>query len=293
MSRVAIVTGASAGIGAATARRLHELGFTVYAVARRLDRMAPLAELGIRTASVDVTDDAVMTALVERVVTETGRIDVLVNNAGYGSFGALEDVPLDEARRQFEVNVFGAARLCQLVLPHMRAQGGGRIINVSSVGARLYEPLGSWYHATKYALEGLSDCLRVEVKPLGIDVVLIQPGGIETEFPQVAGDRLLAVSGGGAYAEQSRRYALALTGEADHISSPLVVAAAIARAATVRRPRIRYAVGRGAKAAVFARWLLPDRVFDRLVVALFAALARVAARRARPLEQTAQAEPGT
>lgn len=291
MSRVAIVTGASAGIGAATARRLHELGFTVYAVARRLDRMAPLAELGIRTASVDVTDDAALTDLVERVVAESGRIDVLVNNAGYGSFGALEDVPLDEARRQFEVNVFGAARLCQLVLPAMRAQGSGRIINVSSVGARLYEPLGSWYHATKYALEGLSDCLRVEVKPLGVDVVLIQPGGVETEFPQVAGERLLAVSGSGAYAEHARRYALALTGEADHISPPSVVAAAIARAATARRPRIRYAVGRGAKAAVFARWLLPDRVFDRVVVALFAALARVAARRAGRLEQEPAAEP--
>ncbi len=293
MSRVAIVTGASAGIGAATARRLHELGFIVYSVARRLDRMAPLAELGIRTASVDVTDDDALTALVERVVAETGRVDVLVNNAGYGSFGALEDVPLDEARRQFEVNVFGAARLCQLVLPHLRARGAGRIINVSSVGARLYEPLGSWYHATKYALEGLSDCLRVEVKPLGVDVVVIQPGGIETEFPQVAGERLLAVSGGGAYGEYARQYAAALTGEADHISPPEVVAAAIARAATVRRPRIRYAVGRGAKAAVFARWLLPDRVFDRVVVALFTALARVAARRARPLEQAPQAEPGT
>src|SRR5688572_2447198 len=144
MRRVAIVTGASAGIGAATARRLHELGFIVYAVARRLDRMEPLAAIGISTACVDVTSDADLIALVDRVVTESGQIDVLVNNAGYGSFGALEDVPLDEARRQFEVNVFGAARLCQLVLPHLRARGSGRIINVSSVGAKLYQPLGSW-----------------------------------------------------------------------------------------------------------------------------------------------------
>ncbi|MEU8003971.1 oxidoreductase [Catellatospora sp. NPDC049111] len=282
MTKVAIVTGASAGIGAATAQRLHELGFTVYAVARRVDRMAPLAALGIHTAGVDVTDDAALVALVDQVVAESGRIDVLVNNAGYGSFGALEDVPLDEARRQFEVNVFGAARLCQLVLPHLRARGAGRIINVSSVGARLYQPLGSWYHATKYALEGLSDCLRVELRPLGIDVVVIQPGGIATEFPQVAGDRLLATSGGGAYGEQARRYAMALLSEPDHISPPSVVAKAIGRAATVRRPRSRYAVGRGARAAVFARWLLPDRVFDRLVVALFAALGTIAARRARP-----------
>ncbi|MCU7727404.1 SDR family NAD(P)-dependent oxidoreductase [Actinoplanes sp. KI2] len=183
MGRVAIVTGASAGIGAATSRLLHERGFEVYAAARRLDRMAPLAALGVRTVRVDVTDEAGLAALVDRVVTESGRIDVLVNNAGYGSFGALEDVPLDEARRQFEVNVFGAARLCQLVLPHLRARGSGCIINVTSIGARMYQPLGGWYHSTKYALEGLSDCLRVELRPLGIDVVMIQPGGIDTEFP--------------------------------------------------------------------------------------------------------------
>ncbi|MDI1462630.1 oxidoreductase [Catellatospora sp. KI3] len=292
MNRVAIVTGASAGIGAAAARSLHEHDFTVYAVARRLDRMAPLAALGVRTAAVDVTDDAAVIALVDRVVLECGRVDVLVNNAGYGSFGALEDVPLVEARRQFEVNVFGAARLCQLVLPQMRVRGGGRIINVSSVGARLYQPLGGWYHSTKYALEGLSDCLRVEVAPLGVDVVLIQPGGIATEFPQVAGELLLAVSGGGAYAGPARRYAAALSAEPDHISPPEVVATAILRAATVRRPRTRYAVGRGAKAAVFARWLLPDRLFDRVVVALFAALGRIAERRLRSAARTGAAEPG-
>ena len=154
---------------------------------------------------------------------------MLVNNAGYGSFGALEDVPLDEARRQFEVNVFGAARLCQLVLPQLRAQGAGRIINVSSIGAKMYQALGGWYHSTKYALEGLSDCLRLELKPLGIDVVLIQPGGIETEFPRVAGERLLATSGDGAYADAARSYAATLMSETGGISSPAVVAGAIAR----------------------------------------------------------------
>jgi NAD(P)-dependent dehydrogenase (short-subunit alcohol dehydrogenase family) len=274
MCRVAIVTGASAGIGAVTSRLLHERGFRVYAVARRSDRMAPLAALGIHTVRADITDEDDRAALVDRVVTESGRIDVLVNNAGYGSFGALEDVPLDEARRQFEVNVFGAARLCQLVLPHLRAQGSGRIINVSSVGARMYQPLGAWYHATKYALEGLSDCLRVELRPLGIDVVLIRPGGIATEFPRVAGERLLTTSGDGAYADYARRYAATLTAEAKGISSPSVVARAIGRAATARRPRARYSVGRGAKAALLARWLLPDRAYDRLLVALFSALAR-------------------
>ncbi|GID91345.1 oxidoreductase [Amorphoplanes digitatis] len=278
MGRVAIVTGASAGIGAATSRLLRERGFRVYAVARRLDRMAGLAALGIDTVRADVTDEADLVALVDRVVTESGRIDVLVNNAGYGSFGALEDVPLDEARRQFEVNVFGAARLCQLVLPHLRARGSGRIINVSSVGARMYQPLGGWYHATKYALEGLSDCLRVELRPLGIDVVMIQPGGIDTEFPRVAGERLLASSGDGAYAGYARRYAASLNSDARGISPPSVVARAIGRAATVRRPRARYAVGRGARAALLARWLLPDRAYDRVLVGLFTAISRAGAR---------------
>jgi NAD(P)-dependent dehydrogenase (short-subunit alcohol dehydrogenase family) len=283
MRRVAVVTGASAGIGAAAARRLHEAGFTVYAVARRLGRMAALAELGIRTVAADVTDDSALVALIDRVIAEANRIDVLVNNAGYGSFGAVEDVALDEARQQFEVNVLGAARLCQLVLPHMRAQGSGRIINVSSVGAKMYQPMGGWYHATKYALEGLSDCLRLELKPFGIDVVIIEPGGVATEFPQVAGERLLATSGHGAYAAYARRYATTLHTEARGISSPDVVARTIVRAATARRPRTRYPVGRGARAVVLARWLLPDRVYDRLLVTLFGFLTWItASRRAKP-----------
>ncbi|AGL16595.1 oxidoreductase [Actinoplanes sp. N902-109] len=281
MGGVAVVTGASSGIGAATSRLLHERGFRVYAVGRRVERMAPLAALGVATVRADVTVDADLVALVDRVLGETQRIDVLVNNAGYGSFGALEDVPPVEARRQFEVNVFAAARLCQLVLPQLRAQGSGRIINVSSVGARMYQPLGAWYHATKYALEGLSDCLRVEVGPLGIDVVLIEPGAIGTEFGGVAGEQLLSVSGDGAYAGYARRYAVALTsGDTAGISPPSVVARAIVRAATVRRPRARYAVGRGARAALAARWLLPDRAYDRLVTGLFSAVAAAAARRA-------------
>jgi len=278
MVGVAIVTGASSGIGAATSRRLHQRGFRVYAAGRRLDRMAPLAALGVQTVQVDVTREADLTALVDRVVAEQRRIDVLVNNAGYGSFGALEDVPPAEARRQFEVNLFGAGRLCQLVLPQLRAQRSGRIINVSSIAARMYQPLGAWYHATKYALEGLSDCLRIEVAPLGIRVVMIEPGAIGTEFSQLAGERLLEVSGHGAYADYARRYAAALTLDARGISPPSVVARAIVRAATVRRPRARYAVGRGAKAAVFARRVLPDRAYDRLLVGLFAAIAGAAAR---------------
>ena len=161
-TRTALVTGASSGIGEDTARRLQALGCIVYGAARRTDRLQALAADGIRPLAMDVTDDASVTAGVNRILEETGRIDILVNNAGYGSYGAIEDVPIDEARRQFEVNVFGLGRLTQLVTPHMRTQGSGTIINISSMGGRLTTPLGGWYHATKHAVEALSDALRME-----------------------------------------------------------------------------------------------------------------------------------
>lgn len=264
-SRVAIVTGASSGIGEAVARALLAEGFTVYAVARRVERMAPLAADGVRTVRADVTDDASLTALVDQVMAEAGRIDVLVNNAGYGSYGAVEDVPLAEARRQFDVNIFGLARLTQLVLPHLRAQGSGRIINVSSMGGRIYEPLGGWYHATKFALEGLSDSMRMELAPLGIDVVVIQPGAIKTEWAGIAADSLVETSGHGAYADQATagaRLLRAADGPNARGSDAAVVAGAVVTAATARRPRTRYAVGLGAKPLILARRVLSDRGFD-------------------------------
>ena len=208
--KTALVTGASSGIGAATARRLARLGYTVYAAARRTDRMAALKEHGIRTEPADVTDDAALVSLADKIISATGRIDVLVNNAGYGSYGALEDVPIAEARRQFDVNVFGLARLTQLVLPHMRAQHDGYVVNVSSMGGKIWEPLGSWYHATKFAVEGLSDSLRAEVAPFGIKVVIIEPGSIRTEWGDIAADGLEAVSGDGAYRDQVKAVSAAL-----------------------------------------------------------------------------------
>ena len=286
--KVAIVTGASSGIGEATARRLHEMGYTVYAAARRVDRMAPLAEAGVRTVGVDVTDEASLVGFVDRVIAESGRIDVLVNNAGYGSYGAVEEVPLDAARRQFDVNVFGLARLSQLVLPHMRRQRAGRIINISSIGGKIYEPLGGWYHATKFAVEGLSDSMRLELAPLGIQVVVIEPGAIATEWSGIAGQHLLAVSGQGAYAEQANRMATFLTAEPEgQASPPSVIANAVAKAATARRARTRYAVGRGAKPILAARRILPDRAFDRLMLSTLNTLARVAARQQRLAGQRA------
>lgn len=268
----ALVTGASSGIGEATALTLKELGYTVYAAARRVERMASLADHGVHIVKLDVTDDDSMVAGVERIISETGRIDVLVNNAGYGSYGALEDVPMSEAKYQFEVNVFGLARLTQLVLPHMRAQHSGHIVNVSSVGGKIYEPLGSWYHATKFAVEGLSDSLRLELAPFGIHVVVIEPGAIKTEWSGIAAEGLVKTSGKTAYADQARNGAAVLAMADDNprvTSPPTVIAKAIAKAVTARRPRTRYAVGGGAKPVLFARRVLSDRGFDALITRAF------------------------
>ena len=190
-TRVALVTGGSSGIGEHTARLLQEAGFTTYAVARRVERMQALADAGVTTFALDVTDPAAVTAAVDLAVAEFGRIDVLVNNAGYGSRGAFEEFTEEQIRAQFEVNVFGLARLTQLVTPHMRAQRSGRIINISSIGGKFYEPFGAWYHATKFAVEGFSDSLRMDCAPFGIQVVLIEPGPdphrVERDRPRLAG----------------------------------------------------------------------------------------------------------
>jgi short-subunit dehydrogenase len=241
--KVALVTGASSGIGAETARVLLGLGYIVYAGGRRVDT-------------------------IER---ETGRVDLLVNNAGYGSYGAVEDVDLTEGRRQFEVNLFGSARLTQLVVPGMRRRRSGYVINVSSVGGKICGPFGAWYHASKFAVEGFSDALRMELAPFGIHVVVIEPGEIRTGWGGIAADSLLEASGDGPYAAHAHAVAHVLerslgsgTG-----SPPEVVAAAIGRAVSSRRPRTRYAVGRGAGTLILARRILPDSIFDRVMRRVF------------------------
>ena len=269
ITRTALVTGASSGIGEETARRLQRLGYTVYGAARRTDRLEKLAADGVRPLAMDVTDDASMTAGIARIIEETGRIDVLVNNAGYGSYGAIEDVPIDEARRQFEVNLFGLGRLVQLVTPHMRGQKSGTIINISSMGGRLTTPLGGWYHATKYAVEALSDALRMELKPFGIDVVLVEPGGIRTEWAGIAADHLAETAEGSAYSDQIRAVAGSMRNESvqRRQSPPAVIANAVEKIVTARKPRTRYAVGFMAKPLITARRVLPDRAFDRVISA--------------------------
>jgi NAD(P)-dependent dehydrogenase (short-subunit alcohol dehydrogenase family) len=267
MDKTALVTGASAGIGDATVKRLMADGYIVYAAARRTERMAGLASAGARLIALDLTQDASIVAAVEKIRGETGRLDVLVNNAGYGSYGALEDVPMEEARRQFEVNLFGAARLCQLALPMMRAQKSGKIVNVTSIGGKFGEPFGSWYHATKFALEGLSDCLRPEARPFGIDVIVIEPGAIRTEWVGIAHESLIKMSGDTAYGPYARRHAKMFEQvETSGLPSPPeVVADGIGRAVKARRPRARYAIGGGAKRFLLVRRLLSDRILDRLM----------------------------
>ncbi|HVT64132.1 MAG TPA: oxidoreductase [Mycobacteriales bacterium] len=279
MSRgTALVTGASSGIGEETARELHKRGFTVYAAARRVERMEGLKADGIKVLKMDVTDEKSVKAGIATIIKETGRVDVLVNNAGYGSYGSIEDVPISEAKYQFDVNIFGLALVTQLVLPHMREARSGRIINISSIGGRIYEPLGGWYHATKFAVEGLSDSMRLELNPFGIKVVVIEPAGIRTEWASIAAENLRKASSETAYADQADKAAaiLELADNKAFSSSTAVVAKKIAKAATRRHPLTRYPTGKGAGMILFTRWLLPARAFDGVIQTTFGLAAKVA-----------------
>jgi len=260
---VAIVTGASAGIGKAIVRRLIAEGWTVYGGARRLNQMSDIALMGAKVLPLDVTDDASMSIFVSGVLAVEGRIDILVNNAGYGSYGAFEDVPLEEAKRQFEVNVFGLARMSQLVMPIMRKQGAGRIINISSMGGRIWSPFGAWYHATKYSVEVLSDLMSFETTPFGVHTVVIQPGGVATEWGKIAAENLRATSKKSVYRDNADLVADVL--EYTKGAEPDVIAKAVSKAVNARKPRRRYAVPFDAKFLIFLRWLLPEGAWARVI----------------------------
>lgn len=262
---VALVTGASSGMGKDFALRLIAEGYTVYGAARRTERMADIVAAGGVALSMDVTDDAAMVAAVERIIGERGRIDVLINNAGYGQYGALEDVPMALARRQMEVNLIGAARLTQLCLPHMRSRGFGKIFNISSIGGKAALPLGGWYHASKFALEGYSDALRIEVRPFGIDVIVIEPGGIDSEWAGIAVEEGIAHSADGPYKGLATAFRGAQA-RMGRMPPPRVISDLIVKALRARRPRIRYSGGMMARPILFLRHILSDRMFDRLVM---------------------------
>lgn len=266
--RVALVTGASSGMGKEIAKQLIKDGYHVYAAARNVDRMIDLADLGATPIAMDISKEADIVAAVRKISAEVGGIDVLVNNAGFGLYGAVEDISLEEARYQFEVNLFGVARLTQLLLPEMRKRRRGQIVNISSMGGKIYTPLGAWYHATKHALEGWSDCLRLELAPFGLDVIIIEPGLIETGFGDVVTGGIQSRSGGGAYAllteavVQSTRGAY---GQGRGTPSSKV-AAVISKALKARSPKTRYVVGKYAKPMIALRRWLGDRAFDRIIM---------------------------
>jgi len=268
MKKVALITGASSGIGMETAKLLVAKGFSVYGAARRTDKMQELEKAGVHILKMDVTDEASMAEGINKILATENRIDVLVNNAGYGSYGALEEVPLSEARYQFEVNIFGLARLTQLVLPKMREQHSGRIINISSIGGKIGEPHGTWYHATKFAVEGLSDSLRMELKQFGIDVVVIEPGAIITEWNAIARNNLIKVSGNGPYKDLALKHFKMYERADKNGGKPIEVAQTIVKAIVAVKPKTRYATGGGAKMILFMRRILSDRGFDKLFLRL-------------------------
>ncbi len=267
MSKVVLITGASSGIGKETAKQLIKEGYRVYPVARRLEKMEDLKEMGGHPIKMDITVEADIQNTIKIIEDMHDGVDVLINNAGYGMYGAMEDTPIEEARRQFEVNLFGLARLTQLVLPHMREQESGKIINLSSMGGKIYMPLGSWYHASKHALEGWSDCLRIELQPFGIDVVIVEPGAIQTEFGDVMVGPMLKRSGNTAYGKMAQAMASSSQNSYENgDSSPAsVIAEVISKAIRARRPKTRYVAGKYARPLIFLRTYLGDRIFDKVI----------------------------
>jgi NAD(P)-dependent dehydrogenase (short-subunit alcohol dehydrogenase family) len=268
ISKAVLITGCSTGIGRATAELLAEKGWTVYASARRPESIEDLKAKGCRTLALDVTDEASMQAAVREVEAAEGAIGVLVNNAGYSQSGAVESVNLDDIRSQFETNVFGLVRMCQLALPGMRAQGWGKIVNVSSMGGKMTFPGGGIYHGTKHAVEAISDALRFEVRGFGVDVIVIEPGLIRTQFGEAAVNSIAAgTPSGGPYAEFNSAVAATTAGAYDGPlaklgGGPETVARTIEKAISRRRPRTRYPVTPSARMIMAIHTVLPDRGWD-------------------------------
>ncbi|WP_343524214.1 oxidoreductase [Pedobacter sp.] len=268
MKKVILITGASSGMGKETAKKLIHAGHIVYTVARRIDQMAELKEMGGYPIQMDVTKETEIETVVETIIRQQGRIDVLWNNAGFGLYGSVEDVPLAEARKQFEVNVFGIAAMTQKVVPFMRKAKSGTIINTSSMGGKMYFPMGAWYHASKHAVEGLSDCLRLELKQFNIKVVVLEPGFISTEFGSVLLEGFSKIRKNSAYKEmmdkieQGTRKAEQGSGS----SRPTVISDTIDKIINSNNPKTRYRVGKFAKPMVWMRTYFGDSLFDKIVM---------------------------
>ncbi len=265
--KVILITGASSGIGFDAAQTLAQQGHCVFAAARRTELMEPLKAYGVHVIKMDVTDEKSMKDGVETLIQAMGHIDVLINNAGYGYFGAIENVPMEDARRQLEVNVFGLARLTQLVLPYMRQQKSGRIINTSSIAGKMVFYMGGWYNITKYSVEAFSDALRMEMKPYGIDVIKIEPGAIKTDWGIIAARHLKESSEGTAYEATGSQWAHNMDWfyKTNLLSSPSVITKAIVRAVNSRHPKARYCRGRFSIIGRIAHAIMPARWWDALM----------------------------
>ena len=267
MTKTVLVTGASAGIGKATAIYLAQNGYNVYGAARRIEKMQDLKIYGIKPISLDVTKDESIVACVEQISKEAGSIDILINNAGFGSSGAIEDVSMEDARYQLEVNVFGAMRLTQLVLPKMRQNKYGKVINISSIGGKIAFPMAGWYHASKFALEALSDSLRLEVKAFGIDVIVIEPSGIKSEWADVANQTLKRTSANTIYKEMAD--SLEKLNASDNFPAPIVIAKLIKESIEAKSPKTRYSGGSNAKQILMARKIVSDKMLDKIIMNQF------------------------
>lgn len=264
--KTVLVTGASSGIGNATAIHLAQNGYKVYGAARRIEKMQELRKNGIEPISLDVTNDANLVECVNHILEKEGSIDILINNAGSGYYGALEDMPISDAKYQMEVNVFGIARLIQLVLPAMRKNNYGKIVNISSVGGKVTLPMGGWYHASKFAIEGLSDALRKEVKSFGIDVIIIEPGGTKSEMTGLGTVYLNKVSGNTIYSNLAKGVSKMYSETEKKASSPIVIAKLIKNSIEAKYPKTRYVGASGAKLILFLRSILSDKMFDKIIM---------------------------
>ena len=267
MKKVILITGASSGMGKESAKALIQQGHIVYTVARRIENMQDLKTLGGHPIQMDVTKESDVDNVINTIIAEQGKIDVLWNNAGFGLYGSIEDVALDEARKQMEVNVFGMAAMTQKVVPYMRKQKSGTIINTSSMGGKMYFPMGAWYHASKHAVEGLSDCLRLELKPFNIKVVILEPGFIATEFGSVLLNGFEKIRKDSAYKSiMDKIIEGTKKSEQGGNSSPQVISDAILKIVSSKNPKTRYKVGKFSRLMPWMRIYLGDKLFDSIVM---------------------------
>lgn len=265
-TKIILITGASTGIGKDTALRYIKEGHIVYGAARSIEKMDDLVKAGGHAIKLDITEQASIEACVKTVINAEGKIDVLFNNAGYGEYGAVEDVSMERARYQFEVNMFGLAAITKEILPLMRKQGSGLIINTSSIAGKIYTPFGAWYHATKHALEGWSDSLRLELKQFGINVVLLEPGSIDTPWNKIMAENLVHNSQNGPYAKMVKGWTKK---SGSFKSSPVsLIGKEMVKILNARKPKPRYKKGSGSFLMINARRILGDRGYDKLITSL-------------------------